>query len=999
MHLDIGVSSNQYGLRDVLPLFQVLLASLGRCAHRKVSDHTASPMSSSYGPLNCVSDDSEAGPSHIPQETQIHSWVSTGQSLEDTSGQVPEAKTEGVVVDVKALTPQHPRRARYPPDAYLPLIETLGCTLFANDQDMIFEHVKAIVKSSDRDRVESEYTELVLSTRTRHPDPEIDSKLVIAASNAISILHYGGLLGVLRFHFSLIRDWSHIRIPLACLVLTNWHQCNLDYADLSKAVIGRVTAVKCSFKHANLGRAVVYQSPMLNATSFIANPALTFSPNGEYLLAISAVGGLRAILWHIKHPSSAHYLPITNSSGEVSLDLKSDVSGYRDEEGLVAREVRTSFSLDSKLLAVALAGGYVKVFDVSTTALTAEFRAHTAEVSALAFSPDGRWLATSATDIRVMSDEKVVATERGIRLWNAAGQFESVRKLIGHSTGVSDLAFSPDSQQLAGISIVDRSVYVWDIASSTCTLRIQRPFELNYISFSADGAFIATRGSAQTQLVLWDARSGQRVRTCHISSYLQGSIEYEYEAPTLENDSKALKVIGLDSCETCKAVPTETIMHFPVFNTSHHTSCSESLVGNVSRDRSSFATCHYGSNLWIRVHDNQFGVWMRKFRKHFYEALALDPRAYVQCMNFRNHRLSPGGKYLAVWHRFNLMVFEVSNGNLVGRIRAQLTVPEHLADTQIDEMNELSSSQLNDYAFASAEFAPDGLTLATISTKVVSIWDVPSCSLKSVHPSSLTLRKLQFSYMDEEIILATSAPQIYIRLNPTTKESRIVADILLTPDCCYSPRRKWVADIPKDSAGALIRIWEVNSLRLSAPVTFDISITPSRTLATQSRLAYSPDERLLAIRSPLEKICIWDLEAKVLKSSFDIPRVGVSSFAFFGTSKYVIVADQSGTIQVWDTECHEIKGVIQDIDRITNLLVPVDLSRLVITASESTLRFWELDLEAMQCDNLLWCRLIFVAGVKPIADSNVLACDFTGAELSPGLLALVQGFVTPAWRH
>src|SRR5690606_11447874 len=75
---------------------------------------------------------------------------------------------------------------------------------------------------------------------------------------------------------------------------------------------------------------------------------------------------------------------------------------------------------------------------------------HTNWVTRVAFSPDGRWLASGSRDNRVM-------------LWDVATGENLSQPLAGHRNWVSGLSFSPDSQQLATASW-DQDILVWDIS-------------------------------------------------------------------------------------------------------------------------------------------------------------------------------------------------------------------------------------------------------------------------------------------------------------------------------------------------------------------------------------------------------------------------------------------------------------------------------------------------------------------------------------------------------
>ena len=203
-----------------------------------------------------------------------------------------------------------------------------------------------------------------------------------------------------------------------------------------------------------------------------------------------------------------------NNGGTIRLWDAATGSPVGKVEGHTSWVGSVAFNRDGSTLVCSYNDGVIRMWDVLTGTLmrtlnprtrgTNDLReaftglsermlsAHTFAVTSIAYSPDGRMIATGSFDF--------------IRLWDAATG-EQTGQLEGHRKGIRDLAFSPDGRTLASGSI-DATVRLWNLVTGVSERLLEgHRAAVNCVAYSPDGRVLAS-GSADDTIRLWDALTG-----------------------------------------------------------------------------------------------------------------------------------------------------------------------------------------------------------------------------------------------------------------------------------------------------------------------------------------------------------------------------------------------------------------------------------------------------------------------------------------------------------
>jgi WD40 repeat protein len=187
-------------------------------------------------------------------------------------------------------------------------------------------------------------------------------------------------------------------------------------------------------------------------------------------------------------------------------------------------------------------------------------------VKSIAFSPDGKFLASAADD-------------RTIRLWDLSTG-KQIRAFTGHTLPVNRVSFAPDGKSIAS-SIGDGTVRVWAVDTGRELLKMMHGYPVKALAFSPDGQLLATACEfTDTEckspgIELWNALNGEPVR-----QFVEP--DKSVESLAFSPDGRLLASAGYQSPTRLWEVSSgKELRHFEINNPTHPPSVSFSPDGTM----------------------------------------------------------------------------------------------------------------------------------------------------------------------------------------------------------------------------------------------------------------------------------------------------------------------------------------------------------------------------------------------------------------------------------
>ena len=536
-----------------------------------------------------------------------------------------------------------------------------------------------------------------------------------------------------------------------------------------------------------------------------------------------------------------------------------------------------AYTPDGRHLATAGFEGTVRIWDIATGDPVRTLRPGPSSFTSVAFSPDGTWLAAA------QGSGKFVAKDPGVVIvWEWRTDREP-RRLEGQTGGIHSVSFGHDGHRLATAGY-DGTARIWDVGKGEVRHMLARHAGETWgVAFSPDDRMLAS-GHQSGAIALWDASTGKLEKT--LTGHREG-----VTCVAFSPDGSRLASSSHDFTARIWAVASGTSLQV-LTGGSHWV---QSVVW--SRDGYRVLTASFDGT--ARMWDPASGEEKLRLVGH---------SSYVQSAVF-----SPDEKSVATAGADKTVrLWNVEAKPLDRLLRAETTSFTHLPS-----------------------FTPDGRwILVENSNGVQQLWDLAKGKLiRSWRGGAGMIRP-----DGREIATGQADGTIEIR---ETSTGRVLRRFPTNPGGCqalfYSADGRWVVTngVPwsRRTETSYAQVWDARDGRLVQTITGHPGYV--------SEVRFTPDSRFMATAGYDTTAKLWDTRDWSLVRTFEGHTDPIDSLAVSPDGRRLVTGSWDWTVRLWDLETgqqlHQMRGHFGNVLRVT---FSPDGRRVASGAQDGFTRLW-----------------------------------------------------------
>ncbi len=540
---------------------------------------------------------------------------------------------------------------------------------------------------------------------------------------------------------------------------------------------------------------------------------------------------------------------------------------------------------------------YAGAQDVETVVQTG----HYSGVSAVCYSPDGRFIVTGSRD-------------KTVKLWRRSDGRE-IRSYQGSSSNISGVDINRQSEAVLAVSD-EGTLLVWDLASGVI-LRNMKPGDDRFTcaSFSPDGSKVIT-GSRRSHISLWDISTGNRLMEFRaVPQSLTGARSFEYpEAKSVQFSYDGKYVIAGVADYTAIMWDAESGQEIRKFKKTR-TTCTSCIIEAVITSDNGYIISGYSDSL--KVFDSQTGRLVREM--------------YGQGGTPENLSLSADGRYLGASEYGIAEVWDLKSWKLVVR-----------------------SGDYSNRRVLSMALSPDGKEFTSGNEKrTADVVAVPSGEqlmvlkgyLNQVDERILTDSYMYWAALVNEAKLSPDGN--YIAVGRTGNNAKLIdyktgkvfrtlrGHNAMVISLCFSSDGRFLATGGLDGKAIIWNVATGDSVRVirfadEKNAIFSVDI--------------SSDNKLLATADWGGYVIIWDIETgRMVRAISPHDRTGCYQVKLLPNNVYFISAGLDRKLKLIEIDTgEEIRTFIGHTELVNSINLNPSGNQFITAAWDGTIRIWDI---------------------------------------------------------